>query len=329
MPTNLYFNNFNSKPEQRLYEDLINETVKQWGIDCFYMPRTSGSAVDLLFGDDPTKKFDEAYPVEVYVKNVDSFEGQELYSKFGLEIQNQMRFLLTTRAFKTRVPSTYARPREGDLLWLTNFQALFEIKYVNQQHFFYAFGNHQFYGFELVCERFRYSNEDVETGIIEIDTAIDTQVTTYDFSMVSGGTSTYQSGEEVYQGTDLASSSASGTVVSWNLPLSILTLKNIKGVFTVTDPIIGDSSGANYILHSYNALNNSNTLLDNNTGIGQEADSILDFSEHNPFGEPTQVSGPTADTSFVNEFEQDVIFTNSLGQKVNFPIGNKKPTPKI
>ena len=146
----------------------------------FYLPRTSQSSVDLIFGDDPTKKFDEAYPVEVYVKNVDNFEGQELFSKFGLEIQHQMRFIMTTRAFKSRVPSRYARPREGDLVWLTNFQALFEIKYVNQQHFFYAFGNHNFYGFELVCERFRYSNENIDTGIIEIDDAVNTQTFAYE-----------------------------------------------------------------------------------------------------------------------------------------------------
>ena len=289
MPTNLYFNNFNSRVEQNLYEDLINETIKQWGIDAFYMPRTSESEIDLIFGDDPTKKFDEAYPVEVYIKNVDNFEGQELFSKFGLEIQHQMRFLITTRAFKARVPSKYYRPREGDLVWLTNFQALFEIKYVNQQHFFYAFGNQNFYGFELVCERFRYSNETVDTGIIQIDDAVNEQSFAYDFIMTTGGSGTYSLEEQVFQGSNVSTATATASVISWDAPTLTLRLKHIKGVFTSNVSVKGNASGANFVLDSYDNIDNKNDGLDNNVELGVEATQILDFSETNPFGEPTQL----------------------------------------
>jgi Virus neck protein len=329
MSTNLYFNNYNSKPEQRLYDDLINETIKIWGIDSFYMPRTSESQVDLIFGDDPTKKFDEAYPVEVYIKNVDNFEGNELFSKFGLEIQHQISFLMTTKAFSARVPSTYSRPREGDLLWLTNFQALFEIKFVNQQHFFYAFGNQNFYGFELICERFRYSNETVDTGIIEIDNAADAQVITYEFEMVSEGQGTYQIGEQVYQGSSLSEATATAEVVSWNLPTSYLELKHIKGLFKANVSIVGASSNASYMLYSYDGLNNTNNLLDNNTELGQLADQILDFSEHNPFGDPSQVPAPNDNTIFVDDQTEETVFYNDQGQPVSFPIGTPKPKNQI
>lgn len=292
MPTNVYFNNYNSRTEQSLYEDLINETIKQWGLDSFYLPRTSGSEIDLIFGDDPTKKFEDAYPVEVYVKNVDNFEGQELFSKFGIEMQHQMRFLMSTRAFKSRVPSTYSRPREGDLLWLTNFQALFEIKFVNQQHFFYAFGNKNFYGFELVCERFRYSNEKVDTGIIEIDDAADQQTFVYNFSMNRDGEFTYQNGETVYQGASLGSASATAVVVDWDKPTSLLRLKDIKGIFSPNTAIVGLTSLADYTLYAVDMLNNSNDGLDNNSELGILSNDILDFSEHNPFGEPVPNYAP-------------------------------------
>lgn len=289
------------------------------------MPRTSESHVDLIFGDDPTKKFDEAYPVEVYVKNVDNFEGQELFSKFGLEMQHQIRFLMTTDAFARRVPSHYSRPREGDLLWLTNFQALFEIKFVNQQHFFYAFGNKNFYGFELICERFRYSNENVDTGIIEIDDAVDTQIMTYEFKMVSEGVGSYELGEEVYQGTNLAGASATATIVSWNLPTSLLKLKQIQGLFLSNVSIVGANSQASYMLYSYDGLNNVNNLLDNNTEFGVQADQILDFSESNPFGDPTQVPAPSDFTIFVDAVDNQTTFFNNSDQPVNFPIGTKAP----
>lgn len=324
--TNHYFNNFNSQPEQELYNALINETIQIWGLDSFYLPRTSGSTTDLIFGDDPTKKFTDSYPVEVYIKNVDNFEGQELFSKFGLEVQHQIRFLMTTDAFKRRVPSTYARPREGDLLWLTNFQALFEIKFVNQQHFFYAFGQKKFYGYELVCERFRYSNETVNSGIIEIDDAVNTQVISYNFNMETGGFLTYQLGEPVYQGSNLSAATATATIVNWDLPSSTLQLKNIQGVFVTNAAIHGANSGAIFTLYSYDGLNNANALDDNNTELGVLADDILDFSESNPFGEPTQI--PTSitnqDTIFINVNGQEVNMFNNADQLVEFPVGSPK-----
>lgn len=286
MATSVYFNNYNSKPEQRLYEDLINETVQIWGIDAFYMPRTSESSVDLIFGDDPTKKFDEAYPVEIYVKSVDNFEGQELFSKFGLEIQHQIKFLITSKAFNRHVAKEYSRPREGDLLWLTNFQALFEIKFVNQQHFYYAFGQKNFYGFELVCERFRYSNEKVDTGINEIDSAAEAQTIVYDFSMHSGGSNTYVAREIVYQGTSYANSTASAVVVSWDKPTLVLRLKDVKGIFTKNTAIVGNTSYSSYTMNTVNLLDNTNDGLDNNSEIKDLANDFLDFSENNPFGEP-------------------------------------------
>ena len=326
MATNHYFNNFDSKPEQELYNSLINETIQIWGIDSFYLPRSSGSSTDLIFGDDPTKKFSASYPVEVYIKNVDNFEGQELFSKFGLEVQHQIRFLMTTDAFKRRVPSSYDRPREGDLLWLTNFQALFEIKFVNQQHFFYAFGQKKFYGYELVCERFRYSNEDVTTGITEIDDAVNTQIISYNFNMETGGTSTYQLGEAVYQGSSLATATATATIVNWNLPSSTLQLKNIQGVFITNTAIVGANSGATYTLYSYDGLNNANALDDNNTELGVLADDILDFSESNPFGEPTMIPTSLTNTNeiFINSSGQPVNLLNSLNQEVEFPVGTAK-----
>jgi hypothetical protein len=297
MPVSVYFNNYNAKGEQRLYEDLINETIKQWGIDCFYLPRSSESSIDLIFGDDPTKKFNQSYPVEVYVKNVDSFEGQELFSKFGLEIQHQMRFMMTTRSFKSRVPSVYGRPREGDLVWLPNFQALFEIKFVNQQHFFYAFGNQNFYGFELICERFRYSNEKFDSGLTEIQDAVNTVTTTYNFILNTDSTyanATYILEEMVYQGANANVATATAYVVAWDRPGLTLKLKDIKGMFTPSTRIVGLNSGTDYSLNRVDLLNNTNNFLDNNTELGV-TDGILDFSETNPFGEPTVLTDYTSD----------------------------------
>jgi hypothetical protein len=287
MTTSNYFNNFNSRPERLLYEDLIGEVVKIYGIDSYYMPRDSGSTVDLLFGDDPTKKFSEAYPVEVYIENADSFDGAELFSKFGIEVKKDVNIIMPYRAFKKVVPTNSAsRPREGDLLWLKNFGALFEIKYVDEEHFFYNFGKNDYYGFKLMCEKFRYSDEDLDTGWSEVDDIERTKSFSYEFVMESGGSSTYEVDEIVYQGDSYEEATAVAEVSAWNKPNLLLDLRNIKGQFVSGADIVGVTSGAFYTVASFDDMNNVNDGLDNNKLIEDEADNFLDFSETNPFGEP-------------------------------------------
>jgi len=85
MPTtNLYFNNFAYSGEQNLIENLIIESIKIYGIDVYYLPRTFVNK-DNLFGEDVLSKFDVAFPIEMYIKNVTGFEGEgDFLSKFGL-----------------------------------------------------------------------------------------------------------------------------------------------------------------------------------------------------------------------------------------------------
>ena len=285
MPTNLYFDFFHNKAEQDLYDELINETVQIYGIDTYYMPRTSESGFDLLFGEDPTSKFTEAYPVEVYVQSVDEFEGGELFSKFGLEVKKQARFLVTKMSFGKNVPSTYNRPQEGDLLWMTNFKALFEIKYVDEEHFFYTFGNNKIYGYSLVCEKFRYSNERVNTDVPHIDDHVDEIVPAFDFFMNTAAphTSTYQQGELVTQAT----TNANAVVVVWNVPTGILTLKHINGTFANGINIVGQTTQASYMLANNEIREDVNKPLADNLRLATGANTILNWNENNPFGEPS------------------------------------------
>lgn len=286
MTTSNYFNNFNSRPEQLLYEDLIGEVVKIYGIDSYYIPRGSDSTIDLLFGDDPVKKFGAAYPMEVYINNVDGFDGGELFSKFGLEVRKEVSFILPHRAYKKVIPIVdYPRPREGDLLWLKNFNSLFEIKFVEEEHFFFTFGKNNFYGFKLSCEFFRYNNESMETGWTDVDNMSNLNSSSYRFTMQSGGTSTYRLSEYVYQGNTFATANATAQVTSWDKPTLKLDLRNISGEFIANTIIRGVESNAAFIMTSVDELDNVSDLIDNNALIKNEAIDFIDFSESNPFGE--------------------------------------------
>jgi hypothetical protein len=178
-----------------------------------------------------------------------------------------------------------SRPREGDLVWLPIFKALFEIKFVNQDKFFYAFGSTNFYGYELVCEEFRYNNEKIDSGVSEIYDKVNEITVAYQ-AIMGSGTSTFEVDERVYQGTDLETSTASATVVSWNIGEKTLVLKDIVGIFTPNNVVRGVITNAAYTLNSIDTLENVNQTIDNNTLIKNEANNDLDVSESNPFGNP-------------------------------------------
>ena len=105
MATNVYFNNFNYGREQDLVEDLTIEAIKIYGHNVKYMPRTIIN-VDDLFGEDPLSKFDEAVDIEMYIKNVEGFEGEgDLLSRFGLEIRDQITFTVARKRFDQAITS--------------------------------------------------------------------------------------------------------------------------------------------------------------------------------------------------------------------------------
>ncbi len=287
MGTSVYFNNQGATREQFLVEDLIIESIKNHGIDIFYLPRESRSSLDEIYGDDPVKAFLKAYPMEMYLETFNDFEGnQEFFSKFGLEIQKSARVAVARRTFEKYVPTALRNlPKEGDLIWLPVQQKLLEIRFVEEEKNFFQAGKSAPYMYGLNIETFKYNGEYFETGIIEIDEIQDRQSFAVEFTMEAGGVSTYEESELVYQGASLATATATAYVAEWNRPELKLKLRNIKGTFT-TNTVIGVTSTASWTIASGNTQEDANDLFDDNVRIETEADNILDFTEANPFGEP-------------------------------------------
>lgn len=155
--------------EQRLIEDLIIESIRIFGFDMYYMPRTLGTLDDLLNEDD-TPIFNKAYLMEMYVKNVEGFEGEgDFLSKFGLQIRDSMTLTISMRKFAEEVGvyNEAVRPKEGDLIFFPLNRKVFEIKFVEHEAIFYQMGSLQTY--DLRVELFEFSNEVFTTGILEID----------------------------------------------------------------------------------------------------------------------------------------------------------------
>jgi hypothetical protein len=97
MATNKYFRNYNYGREQRVEDDLTVEAIKIYGTDVQYMPRTIFNEIE-EFGEDPLSKFDLAVPIEVYVNNLENFQGEgDFLSKFNLEIRDQITLTMARR----------------------------------------------------------------------------------------------------------------------------------------------------------------------------------------------------------------------------------------
>ena len=97
MPTNVYFNT-GSTAEQRLYENLIIEQLSVFGQDVYYLPRKLVNK-DTLFGEDASSSFNDAYIIEMYLDNVEGYEGQkEMMTRFGVDMQDEACLLYTSDA---------------------------------------------------------------------------------------------------------------------------------------------------------------------------------------------------------------------------------------
>ena len=92
MATNFYFNNFQNSGEQTLIEDLIIESIRIYGLDMYFVPRNP-NAIDKIYGEDPTRYYTQAIPVEMFVKNIEGFAGEgDFLSKFNIQIRDQVTF---------------------------------------------------------------------------------------------------------------------------------------------------------------------------------------------------------------------------------------------
>tara|TARA_B100000949_G_scaffold78280_2_gene69729 strand:- start:1795 stop:2655 length:861 start_codon:yes stop_codon:yes gene_type:complete len=283
MTTNVYFNHFDSAPEQDLHQDLIIESIKNYGIDVYYLPKQYINE-DVLYGEDTISEFNQAHLIEMYIKTVDGFEGEgDFISRFGLEIRDQVVFSVARRRFDNLDITEQDRPLEGDVIFLPLNKKLYEIRFVEHESMFYQFGKLPI--FDLTCELFQYDDQKIDTGVADIDEIEDTLAYAINLSLGTG-TGNYTDNENVYVGDTYASANTTARVISWNQTDKELKITDIVGTFGATSNIVGQTSGAYYSLTT--TPDNQvfiNDITANNVTFETEADSIIDFSESNPFSE--------------------------------------------
>jgi hypothetical protein len=292
MATNVYFNPFpkNITSEQLLVEDLLIEAMQIYGMEVFYLPRSSRDQVDFLYGEDTLKQYTSAYTIEMYLEDVTGMEGEgDFISKFGLEIKDEVTLLISRRRFAATVPQT--RPKEGDLVYVPLVQNFFEVTFVeheNNQAMYYTLGRGRganVYVYALKMKQFVFSNEIVETGVQEVDEQIKDAYPRTRISLLSGS-GNFIADEIVYQGANLNYATAQA-IVHNTTANSFIDIIRVIGNFA-SGNVRGNTSSSNWIINTVSDTATMNTAFEDivdNARIESEADGILDFTEHNPFGE--------------------------------------------
>jgi hypothetical protein len=297
MSTNFYFNNFplqQVNSEQLLVEDLVIEAMQINGMDVYYISRTSRDSVDNLYGEDTLKEFRNAYPIEMYLENISGMDGEgDFISKFGLEIRDEVSLLVSRRRFAMTVPLN--RPREGDLIYVPLVQNFFEVTFVeheNDQAMFYTLGrgrDSNVYVYALKLKQFTFSEEIIETGVDEIDSEAVSAYRKTRVAVANNVTGVFVPNEIVYQGTNLANSSAQAIVYSFTAN-SHMEVIRVQGYFSNNSQLIGNTSNARAFVQSVDEFSpvSENIFEDiaDNKLIEQEGLDIIDFTDKNPFGEP-------------------------------------------
>ncbi len=178
MALNPYFQQ-GATSEQNLVQDLINEQLKIYGIEVYYLPRqyvTKNTVIKEVI----ESKFTDAYPIEAYVDTYEGYEGVgTLLSKFGIQELDDLNLIISQERFSSyisplieNIPNIElsTRPKEGDLIYFPLGERLFEIKYVEHEKPFYQLQKN--YVYELRCELFRYEDEVVDVGVDDIDDTV-------------------------------------------------------------------------------------------------------------------------------------------------------------
>ena len=284
MPTSPYFPSYygGTTGEQGLVQDLVDEQIKLFGTDIYYLPRTL--ITDGVLDDVIYNKFESQFQVEMLLQNVEGFGSpSEFISKFGLRITDEVRFVVSQRRWEEAAAgynlTVPGRPNEGDLLYFPLTEDVYEIKFVEREDPFYQLGKIYFY--TMTAEIYEYGSDDISTGVAEIDEIETLFSNAIALTLSVGGTGTFQVGETVTGST----TGTEAEVKSWDDSTRIMQVINRTGTFATGEAITGNTSSAVWVVGTFDTLNNTNSEYDQNRVIEDAADNIIDWTEGNPFGE--------------------------------------------
>jgi len=292
MPTNPYFRQ-NVRSEQTLYEDIVIESLKMFGQDLYYIPRDLVNE-DKIFGDDVSSRFNSSYKIEMYIENIEGFDGEgDLFTRFGVEIRDEATFIVSRKRWLSIIGRydneiNSERPREGDLIYVPMSKSMFQIMHVEHEQPFYQLSNLPTY--KMRCTLFEYNSEDFDTGVEEIDNIERDNAYGINLTLATNPPILdVENGTIVYQTIDSSGLKINGEITSWSPLNKTLKLKHIGSddgsfrEFDVDKPLTINNTlyDITSVIEAFDNAPNTQ-----NDDFSDETLDFLDFTETNPFGEP-------------------------------------------
>jgi hypothetical protein len=274
MALNPYFLN-GSYSEQKLVQDLINEQIKMYGQDVYYLPRKFIKE-NKVVREVILSKFDESFVIEAYISTVDGFGGQgDILSKFGVRSTDEITFIISKERYQSLITPFISndpkikvaeRPQEGDLIFLPLDNALFEIKYIEGKRPFYQLND--LYVYEIRCELYEYEDEIITTGIDIVDKNIQ------DFKYVTTMTMVNNSASSAILDVELTQNKSVQYVDIINGGYGYKSTPSVK--FT-TAPSGGITATAIAILQTQGSASTIDSILITNPGAGYTTVPSIDI----------------------------------------------------
>lgn len=288
---NQYFSVINPQ-EQRLFQNLVDEQIKMYGIDVYYLPRKIID-IDKLFREVRNSEFDDAFIIEAYLDTFSGFGGNgDLMTKFGLSQSDDVKITISKTRYEQIISPFLEnnervilsqRPQEGDLIYFPLTKNFFEIKFVEHEDPFYQVGGR--YMYRLSCELYEYDGEKVLTKYEEVDTQIELQSYNVVYTL-SSGTGKFKKNETVIGlGQSFESQQVQGNVVKWVTSSKKLTVSHINETFGIGVTILGVSSGSSRLVVSYSSMGFEYNNYAENKPIEILGDSVVNFTEKNALGQ--------------------------------------------
>lgn len=288
MATNPYFeSSFTARfNDQALVEDLIIESIKIHGRDYYYLPRTLQN-FDKFFGEDSSSAFRDVGTVEMYLENVQGWEGEGSFlGKFGMEIRDEATLIVSRKRWQATMGTQFnlPYPREGDIV-VFPFEVdervrAFEITWVDDEPTFYQLGKIDTY--RIKCTLYEYSGEEFETGVSEID-AYNKYQYSQRLQLKEDGIGQYELGEIVKQGNNWEAIVLQ--IIEDENEIVVSANKSPEGEAYNPDkykPIIGQDSEAVWYLDIVEDDAENNPIADN-INIQNDALDLIVSDEHNPY----------------------------------------------
>lgn len=161
--------NFNvSLEESTLFYDSTHEAIGMFGTPLKYI-KAENKEKDVILGEFKQQNYSSNNVYDIYGKfeNVTSFEGENLYSKFGIFAQDSMNIYVSDKTF---VDLGFT-PKPNDILWWSDAGVALEVTRASkeQEESGFYLGGRKVVAYKLVTHKYIFDNDNFESGITELD----------------------------------------------------------------------------------------------------------------------------------------------------------------